>query len=302
MTGNERTFTIHLRNDGNVARDYRVNAYDSTGELSFDVDGGPDLLEPAEERDVPLTVRAERRPLIGIPTFYPFETRVEEVGSGYTLRNTAHLRVTPLIPVWLLLLLPLLFVCAALLVDWVPIVPPSITATFTATATRSTLTPTATTTTTPGTRTTITPTATGTGSATHTPTPTATATTTATPTQTPTTTSTATPTATPTQTATPTVTRSAVEPPRTYPPLTMSVTINWRLDPWNENDAIADVVISAQGGDGNYVYYRDDIRQSGPAFFYFWRRCALNPVSFRVDSGDGQTARVGRAEVAPCGP
>lgn len=296
MTSNERTYTIHLFNDGNVVHQYRVSAQDQTGDLSFGVDSGPYSLDPGAEQDVPLTVRAERRPLIGVPTFYPFETVVEQVDGSNVHRNSAHLRVTPRIPLWLLWLLPLFFACGALVNDWIPIAPPAtMTATATVTATSSvTTTSTATLTPTSPAGTTVTATGTGTSTSTSTPTPTATATATPTPTNTPT--------PTPTPTSTPTPTQMLPIQPRTHPPLTISVSVNWRLDPADADSAIADVVISAEGGDGNYTYYRDDILQPGPTFSFYWRRCALNPVSFRVDSGDGQTARVGRAEVAPCPP
>lgn len=277
-----------------------MRGYDSTGELSFDVDGGPYTLPPGEEADVPLTARAEQRPLIGVPSFYPFETRVEQRGAGVVHRSTEHLRVTPIIPIWLLLLLPLLFACGALFFGRLPIISPPVTATATATPTATGSTPITVTPTATGAATvTATPTATGASTGTPTNTPGATPTSTPSPTGTPS----PTPTPTPTQTSTPTMTPTAGPPEViTYPPLTFSVTINWRPDPASEMHAIADVQVSAQGGDGNYTYFRDDILQPGPAFSYFWQRCSSNPISFRVDSGDGQSVRMELAEFAPCFP
>ncbi|HSM54805.1 MAG TPA: hypothetical protein VK879_01520 [Candidatus Sulfomarinibacteraceae bacterium] len=301
MSSNERTFTVYLRNDGNVPHDYRVRGYDPTGDLSFRGNSGPYALQPGEEASVPLTVRVERRPLIGVSTFYPFETRVEQVDNGAVHSNTGQLRVTPLIPAWLFLLLPLLFACGALLLVRFPIITPGPTATQTPTAlvggtATGTATSTSTATTGAGTAT-----ATPTAATTTTGTPTASATTTATGTATGTSTATATVTPTGTATPTPTPATGPTEVPG-YPPLTFSVSVNWRLDPANELYAIADVVVSAQGGDGNYTYFRDDILQAGPIFSYYWRRCSNNPVSFRVDSGDGQSVRAERAEFAPCTP
>ncbi|MFW5942094.1 MAG: hypothetical protein ACOC9X_02060 [bacterium] len=308
MSSNERTFTVFLRNDGNVPHDYRVSGYDPTGDLTFRGDSGPYALQPGEEASVPMTVRVERRPLIGVPTFYPFETRVEQVDSGTVHSNTGQLRVTPLIPAWLLLLLPLLFVCGALFFVRFSVFPPEPTATQTPTAPVGG-TATGTAMSTSMATSTSTRTGTPTAAATTTGTPTAATTSTATPTASATTTATGTVTATATATATVTATATATPAPATgptevpnYPPLTFSVSVNWRLDPANELYAIADVVVSAQGGDGNYTYFRDDILQVGPVFSYYWRRCSSNPVSFRVDSGDGQSVRAERAEFAPCTP
>jgi hypothetical protein len=294
MSSNERTFTVHLRNDGNVGHDYHVVGYDPTGDLDFDGDSGPLFLQPGEEEDVALTVRAARRPLLGVPAFYPFETQVRRGDGSVVHQSTSHLRVTPLIPLWLPLLLPLLLACGALLlIIRFPPGEPTATATATGTTTITvTATGTATRTPTSTMTTTVTPTPTATGTAT----PTGTPTTTLTPTPTPS------PTASPTGTLTPTVTAIRPEVTRTFAPLTFSVSVRWRFDPASDLHAIADVVVSAQGGDGSYTYYRDDILQPGPTFSYFWRRCANNPVSFRVDSGDGQSVRVERAEFSACSP
>jgi hypothetical protein len=292
MSSNERTFTVHLRNDGNVGHDYHVVGYDPTGDLDFSGDSGPFFLQPGDVEDVALTVRAARRPLLGLPAFYPFETQVRRADGSVVHQSTSHLRVTPLVPLWLPLLLPLLLACGALLLI-IRFPPGEPTATTTATGT-TTMTVTAT-----GTAT-RTPTPTVTTTVTRTPTATGTATPTGTPTTTRTTTPTPSPTASPTGTLMPTVRATRPEVTRTYAPLTFSVSIQWRLDPASDLHAIADVVVSAQGGDGNYTYYRDDILQPGTTFSYFWRRCANNPVSFRVDSCDGQSVRVERAEFSPC--
>lgn len=80
----------------------------------------------------------------------------------------------------------------------------------------------------------------------------------------------------------------------------MEVFIVWSINPSNPDQAFADVTIIAMGGDGNYDYYRDDILQPDNTFRYVWHSCSPNPVSFRVDSGDGQSVRVERGEFAPC--
>jgi hypothetical protein len=83
-------------------------------------------------------------------------------------------------------------------------------------------------------------------------------------------------------------------------PLQMVVTVNWQPAPDNPEEAIGSVHIQASGGDHNYTYYRDDIQQNGAQFTYRWRICQLNPVSFRVDSGDGQTMTITKVERPLC--
>lgn len=113
---------------------------------------------------------------------------------------------------------------------------------------------------------------------------------------------TVTPRATTTRLATATVgpTPTPTEDPGTGEPLSFTYTINWRLDTANPFVAIASVVISAQGGGGQYRYFRDDLPVDGPAFEYPWAACTANPGSLRVDSADGQSVKVDYFEQPPC--
>jgi len=74
-------------------------------------------------------------------------------------------------------------------------------------------------------------------------------------------------------------------------PLDFSYSIEWRLDPNDENNAIATVSIWASGADGNYTYYQDENVKAGSKFEFNWRACKNYPGSLRVDSGDGQSVK-----------
>jgi hypothetical protein len=108
--------------------------------------------------------------------------------------------------------------------------------------------------------------------------------------------------------ATPTMATTPTDGPAASPtvtgspdtPLSFTYTINWRLDAANPMVALASVVISAQGGGGGYLYFRDDLPVAGPAFEYAWAACTANPGSLRVDSANGQSVRVDYFEQAPC--
>ena len=83
-------------------------------------------------------------------------------------------------------------------------------------------------------------------------------------------------------------------------PLTFDYRISWRVEDPSARTAIATVIIDAAGGSGVYTYYRDDLEVDGPVFEYEWATCSGNPGSLRVDSTDGQTARVEYFETPPC--
>jgi hypothetical protein len=83
-------------------------------------------------------------------------------------------------------------------------------------------------------------------------------------------------------------------------PLTFAYAIVWEVAANNPGIAIATVTIQAAGGGGGYQYFRDDLPVSGPVFQYQWATCRANPGSLRVDSADGQTARVNYFETPPC--
>lgn len=104
----------------------------------------------------------------------------------------------------------------------------------------------------------------------------------------------------PAATATPRTTPDPNAPTPTYAPLQLSYTLEWVLDTTNPNFALATVRLRAIGGDGNYTFYRDDIPTGGSDFVYRWGACRANPGSFRVESGDGQTARLNYFEQPPC--
>lgn len=82
--------------------------------------------------------------------------------------------------------------------------------------------------------------------------------------------------------------------------LQLSYRLTWTLDLTNQNFALATVELTATGGDGNYRFFRDDIPTGGANFVYRWGACRANPGSFRVESGDGQTARLNYYEQPPC--
>lgn len=316
----QNRYDVYLRNDGNTALTYSVTGYDYTDKLAFTGDKIDASLPPGREETVTLDIRLKERPILGSLYYIPFEVHIE-TGGALQVR-TGLFEVQPLIPIWLLALLPLLFLCFLLTFTRSCIDPPDPTTTPTATMTReTTASPSPTATTSGDTTASPSPTATTPGDTTASPSPTATGsaspgpalTPSATPSPTlgPTTTTTVTPsptptrpeptaTATPTPSATPTRTVTPIVLTPQYGPLSFSVEVTWQLDPRNPAYAIATVVITASGGDSNYTYYRDDIPQIGPRFQYYWRACAVNPVSFRVDSGDGQSARIELPEHAPC--
>lgn len=82
--------------------------------------------------------------------------------------------------------------------------------------------------------------------------------------------------------------------------LTFDYAIDWRVDPNNEAVAIARVTITASGGNGEYIYFHDDLPVDGPQFEYRWAACRDNPGSLRVNSADGQTVRTNYFETPPC--
>lgn len=91
-------------------------------------------------------------------------------------------------------------------------------------------------------------------------------------------------------------------PPPSQGDLSFTYQITWSISEQNPYLAVAQVTMQAQGGNGQYTYYHDDIRQDGPAFMYQWATCRGNPGSLRVDSSDGQSVRVNYFETPPCPP
>jgi hypothetical protein len=69
---------------------------------------------------------------------------------------------------------------------------------------------------------------------------------------------------------------------------------------WCSGEAayVADFTISASGGDGCYIYYRDIDKIEGPThktsvtYTLKWASCGGAPGTFFVESGDGQRASV----------
>ena len=89
-------------------------------------------------------------------------------------------------------------------------------------------------------------------------------------------------------------------PPPSQGDLSFTYQIEWSIDEQNPYLAVARVTIQAQGGNGQYTYYHDDIRQDGPVFTYQWAVCRSNPDSLRVDATDDQSMRVDYFERPPC--
>ncbi len=71
-------------------------------------------------------------------------------------------------------------------------------------------------------------------------------------------------------------------------PLEFQYHISWRFKDDTYQQSIATVTITAKGGGGEYVYYRDGLVVDGPVFEYEWVSCRGNPGTFRVESADGQ--------------
>lgn len=95
--------------------------------------------------------------------------------------------------------------------------------------------------------------------------------------------------------------RSTPQPPTASSGLlTFDYTIDWRVDPNNEAVALARVTIEVSGGNGDYVYFHDELPVDGPVFEYRWATCRDNPGSLRVNSADGQTVRTNYFETPPC--
>jgi hypothetical protein len=82
-----------------------------------------------------------------------------------------------------------------------------------------------------------------------------------------------------------------------YLPLTLNLFISDRSCDTEESYA-AEISMWAQGGDGRYTYYRDDLGQyiggptgKGMVYQFSWRTCGGAPGTIIVRSGDGQEAR-----------
>lgn len=124
------------------------------------------------------------------------------------------------------------------------------------------------------------------------------------------------PTWTPTPTYTPWPTRTPTPTPTLIPTLPVPSSVGFRqaacsgvsqgplkidfqINPaWCPGGAayVADATISASGGDGCYIYYRDIDKIEGPtrktsvSYQIKWARCGGAPGTFFVQSGDGQVA------------
>jgi hypothetical protein len=83
-------------------------------------------------------------------------------------------------------------------------------------------------------------------------------------------------------------------------PLQFTYEIDWRFATDNPFLVIARVTLHAQGGNGIYTYYHDDIRQAGALFEFNWVACRPKPGSLRVDSSDGQSVRQDYYQDTPC--
>lgn len=84
-------------------------------------------------------------------------------------------------------------------------------------------------------------------------------------------------------------------------PLEFSYYISWRFkENTNYLQSIATVTITAQGGGGEYTYYRDGFVVDGPVFEYEWASCRGNPGTFRVESADGQFKETTYFGEPPC--
>jgi len=82
-----------------------------------------------------------------------------------------------------------------------------------------------------------------------------------------------------------------------YLPLTLNVFVKTRFCDTAESYG-AEIAVWAQGGDGWYTYYRDDLdhqiagpTKGGVVYQISWRTCGGAPGTFIVRSGDGQEAR-----------
>jgi hypothetical protein len=80
-------------------------------------------------------------------------------------------------------------------------------------------------------------------------------------------------------------------------PLSLNVFVIKRTCDTEESYA-AEIGVWAQGGDGIYTYYRDDLdhhiggpTEGGLVYQMSWRTCGGSPGTFVVTSGDGQEAR-----------
>ena len=82
--------------------------------------------------------------------------------------------------------------------------------------------------------------------------------------------------------------------------LTLDYEISWELNQSDTNFALATVTLLAKGGNGEYSFFRDDIPTGGSQFVYRWGSCQPNPGTFRVNTGDGQSATVEYFTEAPC--
>ncbi|MEM7801964.1 MAG: hypothetical protein AAF633_22405, partial [Chloroflexota bacterium] len=114
----------------------------------------------------------------------------------------------------------------------------------------------------------------------------------------PTPTETATPTAEPlVQPVDPTVNSTTVDG---FVPLSAQFSVVWRFDPQDSSQAIAEVLIVAFGGSGEYRYFQDGILLNGPLFEYKRPACQTGFSSFRIESTDGQSIELDHYETPPC--
>lgn len=108
--------TLTITNKGNSNNTFNLSANDPAHDLDFDMGPRQVTLKPGEVLQVPIKVTPKQRPLLGSPQQKPFEigTTTSTVERPPMPQN-GTLVVNPIIPRWLLMLIPLLLLlCAAL--------------------------------------------------------------------------------------------------------------------------------------------------------------------------------------------
>ncbi len=101
---NNGTCRLLLRNEGNIASNYKVISYDKTGMVQFLHDQRRIELDPGATETQDIIVEYRERPLFGRNQKIPFELEVlTENGTKKT--KTGYLNLKPKIPLWVILLL-----------------------------------------------------------------------------------------------------------------------------------------------------------------------------------------------------
>ncbi len=96
---------VKVHNTGNMEATFTIMGRTADGEqtIHFQGQAGRLLLQPGQQGELPLTLQTASRPLIGKPQTIPFRVQVR-ASHGDSQVLLGQLDITPLLPIWLLVL------------------------------------------------------------------------------------------------------------------------------------------------------------------------------------------------------